>query len=84
MRPRAPLTFLKGRGLKSGPWGCGPFFTKPESYKLERWVLGLCPPQDSPASLLRKPGQEQSPLSLPNPQQWGDSSWGPPVVFLPT
>ena len=47
-------------------------------------MLGLCPPQDSPASLLRKPGQEQSPLSLPNPQQWGDSSWGPPVVFLPT
>lgn len=53
MRPRAPLTFLKGRGLKSGPWGCGPFFTKPESYKLERWVLG-------PDFTLLKPGGGKS------------------------
>lgn len=30
MRPGAPLTFLKGKGLKSGPWGCGSLFTKPE------------------------------------------------------
>lgn len=30
MRPGAPLTFLKGKGLKSGPWGCGSLFLKPE------------------------------------------------------